>query len=140
LVIVEPGTPDGFSRIRAARAELVAQGARVVAPCPHDADCPLAQDNWCHFSVRVARSRRQRQLKGGEAPYEDEKYSYVIVAATPPEVRHARILRHPKISPGRIELTLCGARGLAERTVVRSDGGAFRLARKIRWGDTWDCD
>ena len=41
LVIVEPGTPAGWQRILAARAQLLAAGAHLIAPCPHCEACPL---------------------------------------------------------------------------------------------------
>lgn len=139
LIIVEPGTPEGFGRIRDARRHLVNDGAHIMAPCPHDAECPWASGpDWCHFSARIQRSRRHRQLKGGDAPFEDEKFSYLVAVRTPPALRTARVLRHPRSHPGHVALTLCGPDGLSQRTIARSQGDLFRRARKIRWGDGWD--
>ena len=59
LLIVEPGTPAGYARIIALRGQLIAQGAHVAAPCPHDAECPLIAPDWCHFTQRLPRSRAQ---------------------------------------------------------------------------------
>ncbi len=58
LLVVEPGTPTGYARIIDLRARLVAAGAHVIAPCPHDAKCPLEAPDWCHFSQRLQRFAR----------------------------------------------------------------------------------
>jgi ribosomal protein RSM22 (predicted rRNA methylase) len=42
LVIVEPGTPDGFERIRAIRETLLSDRAAIAAPCPGSYACPIA--------------------------------------------------------------------------------------------------
>eukprot|EP00898_Chlorokybus_atmophyticus_P000737 jgi/Chlat1/1664/Chrsp127S01954 len=59
--------------------------AHVVAPCPHDGVCPMdGSSQWCHFSQRLQRTRLQRITKAtspsAALPYENEKYSYVVLA------------------------------------------------------------
>src|SRR5204862_2615469 len=66
LLVLEPGTPAGYARIIALRGRLIAAGAHVAAPCPHDGKCPLAAPDWCHFSQRLQRSRAHKQVKGAE--------------------------------------------------------------------------
>ena len=66
LVLIEPGTPQGFANLRAVRAHLAALGAYVAAPCPAGSEtCPMTGENWCHFAVRVQRTRLHKALKGG---------------------------------------------------------------------------
>lgn len=139
VVLIEPGTPAGFERIRAARDVLSASGAAVVAPCPHAHDCPISPgEDWCHFSARLSRTGLHRQLKSGTLGFEDEKFSYVAassVTASPPE---ARIVRHPRKRKGLVVLDLCtdGA-VLAETTVSKRHGELYRAARDAEWGDAW---
>ena len=60
LLIIEPGTPAGYARMIALRSQLIASGAHVAAPCPHQAPCPLATPDWCHFAQRLPRSRAHK--------------------------------------------------------------------------------
>lgn len=138
LVLVEPGTVEGFGHIRAARAQLIELGAHLHAPCPHQVECPMAEPDWCHFAVRVERTRLHRIAKGGDLSYEDEKYSYLIAVKEPATPAGARILRHPKIQSGLIELRLCTQEGeLQNARITRKNKDQWRVARKADWGDPW---
>ncbi|XP_057520443.1 uncharacterized protein LOC130800790 [Amaranthus tricolor] len=108
LVLVEPGTPEGSNIITQMRSHILwmeqrkcrklkkksddalensgasSAGAFVIAPCPHDGPCPLANTGkYCHFVQRVERTESQRAFKrSGSAPlrgFEDEKFSYVVL-------------------------------------------------------------
>ena len=141
LVLVEPGTPAGFAHLHEARERALAAGAHVIAPCPHAHACPMqprAGADWCHFAVRVPRTRRHRQLKGGTLGYEDEKFACLVVSREPmgPSAP-ARVLRHSRVEKGRIGLTLCTPDGIARVDVTRRDAD-YRAARKVGWGDAWN--
>ena len=136
LVIVEPGTPVGFSHIRQARQQLIDTGAYIIAPCPHDLPCPMGENDWCHFAQRVARSQLQRQVKQATLSYEDEKFSYIAAARTRCLPIGGRVIRHPQIRSGHIHLELCTPAGLESSIVTRKNKEAFREARNIEWGDS----
>ncbi|HVI91410.1 MAG TPA: small ribosomal subunit Rsm22 family protein [Dongiaceae bacterium] len=154
LLIVEPGTPAGWHRILTARDHLIAAGAHIVAPCPHDRPCPLlptapdpatgsaAAGNWCHFSRRVARSRLHRLVKQADVPWEDEKF--IFIAAARPALRPAadagdnpaRIIAPVRQGGGQVQLQLCDAAGCyREVRLSKRDGDAYRQARRRDWGD-----
>lgn len=137
LLLVEPGTPEGFCQLRAARDLLLSQGAFLLAPCPHGEACPLPGGDWCHFTCRVARSHLHRQLKEGEAPFEDEKFCYLAFGRTPGDRAAARVLRHPQVESGKITLRLCTRSGLVTLPVRKRDGQLFKLARKAGSGDSF---
>jgi len=139
VVIVEPGTPDGYARVIEARDRLIAAGFRVAAPCPHSAACPIVPGtDWCHFSARVSRSSLHRQVKGGSLPYEDEKFSYVAAARFPVSPVSSRVVRRPQIRKGQVLLDLCEAEErLSRTTVTKKHGDLYRAARDADWGDAW---
>lgn len=140
VLLVEPGTPAGYERVVTARRALLAAGMRLVAPCPHEAECPLvATGDWCHFAARVERSALHRRLKEGRLGWEDEKFAYVAaVRDDVPDRPSARVLRHPQVRKGLVSLRLCAGDGTARQEVVtKRQGETYRAARKTEWGDRW---
>jgi ribosomal protein RSM22 (predicted rRNA methylase) len=136
LVVVEPGTPAGWQRILAVRARLIAAGAHLVAPCPHQEACPLAAPDWCHFARRVARSRVHRLAKNADVPWEDEKYIFVAASKVPGNRPAARVLAPPQSASGTVRLKLCMDDGsVAAKLVSKREGAPYKIARRLDWGD-----
>ena len=133
LMIIEPGTPHGFERIRVARDKLTSLGCHILAPCPHTHTCPMATNDWCHFYRRIPRTSLHRIMKGGTLAYEDEKFSYLIASKTPTEA-HSRILRHPQKNPGHVTFSLCTSNGLQTKTLSKKLQ-EYKKAKKLEWGD-----
>lgn len=144
LLIVEPGTPQGYKRLRMAREYLLSKGADIAAPCPHNMGCPMppavaslnSENDWCHFTCRIARSRLHRQLKDGEVPYEDEKFSYMAFTKKQAKKVPARILRHPYIGKGYISLEVCNADGIETTVIRKKDKDIYKKAKKVQCGDS----
>jgi len=134
LVIIEPGTVAGFHRIKQAREQMLEEGAKSIAPCPHDAACPMMDNDWCHFAQRVERSRTHRRAKAAELSYEDEKFSFLAVSRTPGAAIEGRVIRHPQVRPGHIRLEVCTPGGVTTSVLTRKNRETYRMARDLRWG------
>lgn len=137
LIVIEPGTPLGFERIRAIRQQLIALKGQMIAPCPHSQACPITGSDWCHFSERIERSSLHRRLKEGVLSYEDEKFSFVAFSKIPCIPANNRVLRHPLKRSGHVVLNLCTPTGLKQTTVSKKSSEAYKHARKLEWGDTY---
>ncbi len=135
LLVIEPGTPAGFSRIRALRAHLIAQGAHALAPCPHDHACPIVDPDWCHFAQRLPRSRDHRLVKRAALAFEDEKFSYVALARHRQPVAGARVLAHPRVGKAAVDAKLCTTDGIVTATAGRRDRARYAAQKRWRWGD-----
>ena len=135
LLVIEPGTPQGFSRIHQVRASLIAEGAHLVAPCTHMNSCPVQLPDWCHFSVRLARRRDHMHAKKATVPFEDEKFSYLIAARQPGPLQGARILSPPAESKAEIKFKLCSENGLSHQSIAGRDKAEYKRVRKLEWGD-----
>lgn len=140
FVVIEPGTPMGFERIRLIRRHLIDLGGHLIAPCPHQLACPMADGDWCHFSARIPRSSLHRRLKGGSLGYEDEKFSYVAATRSPFSLPSSRILSQPLHHSGHIKLKLCTDQGVQWPIVSKKRKELYQLARKRDWGDVFPFD
>lgn len=136
IIIVEPGTPRGFKRMLYARDYLISCGAHMVAPCPCNLPCPMPKNDWCHFSARIERTSLHRRMKSAQLGYEDEKFSYIILAKAPASSCAARLIKSPGIHPGRITLTLCAPEGIQNKIALKKDGEFYKHAKKLNWGDS----
>lgn len=140
LVIIEPGTPENYQRLMKDRDFLIAKGASVLAPCPHNKPCPLLkgkvkEESWCHFSKRVMRSKAHKFLKGGDMGYEDEKYCYLIVGKAPSKLNYSRLIKDPRLFGGHASFDLCTEEGIKEEKLSKKHKEVYRRARKLKWGD-----
>lgn len=97
LIVFERGTPHGFEVVARARQTMcrMFSGAyekargHVVAPCPHDAECPMFERplrnpnerrRWCHFSQRYERPMALRRVLDGKVdPMGDSAYAYCVL-------------------------------------------------------------
>ena len=132
LVLVEPATPESFRQVMIYRKILIEAGAFIAAPCPHQSEC---KNEWCHFGCRVARSKLHRIAKNGKAPFEDEKFCYLIATRRKYDTVLPRVLRRPVIETGKVTLSLCTAQGITEKIFSKKDGDVYKAARKAKWAD-----
>ncbi len=135
LLIVEPGTPEGFKNILKIREILLNKGANIIAPCANKNKCPIEPNDWCSFYVRVARSGIHRQAKNGVLGYEDEKFSYIAFSKDNIKSVKSVILRHPQINQGYIKLKVCTPNGIEEKTISKKEKEIYKISKKLNAGD-----
>ena len=136
LLIVEPGTPESYKKMMKIRNFFIEKKVEIVAPCPHTNDCEIPSDDWCSFSCRISRSKIHKLLKGGDVPYEDEKFCYLAIYKGKIQNKENRILRHPKIENGLVRLKICNKNSeINEIIVTKKNQELFKKTKKNRIGD-----
>lgn len=135
LLVIEPGTPRGFLNIKQIRSQLLQENAHIIAPCPHENECKLPQDDWCQFTARVQRSKIHKLFKDGQLSYEDEKFSYVAFSKQTVNIADNRILRHPIINKGYTEFKICTKLGIQNIKLSKKDGDKYKKSKKKNAGD-----
>lgn len=135
ILIIEPGTPEGFKNIKEIQKIALENGAFIIAPCTHQKICKLPENDWCHATVRVERNKIHKILKSADAPYEDEKFSYIAISKENLGTAESRILRHPMIETGKITLKLCTNGNIEEKVITKKEKEKFKQAKKKKCGD-----
>jgi ribosomal protein RSM22 (predicted rRNA methylase) len=67
LILIEPGTPRGFSWILGARTRLIELGASILAPCPTAAQCPAQRSGLVPFLCATESKCPAPAVEGGDA-------------------------------------------------------------------------
>lgn len=135
LFIIEPGTPENYKNIMKYKDYLVQNGGCIVAPCAHQNKCELPENDWCHFICRVERTKIHKNIKDADSPFEDEKFIYLVASKRKIEGAKNRILRHPRIEKGYVEVKLCTEEGIKEEKITKSQKERYKAARKAIAGD-----
>lgn len=143
MVIIEPGTPQGFSVIRALRTQLIEEGAMIQAPCTHEQACPMTPKDWCHFKLNCKRPSFLKQTKNSTLGYEEENYSYVVAIkaceiseeALSSARPYGRLVRPLLRRSGHVSLDLCTQTGIERITMSKKDGELYKECRKLSLGD-----
>ena len=134
LLIVEPGTAPAFEVVRTARDELLAAGARTLAPCAHDRPCPLEND-WCHFPQRLQRPEFQRRARQAPSPWEDSKFAYAAMARFGPDAPiWGRVIREPTSNKAYAEVELSTREGILRYRALKRHREQFRHVKDLAWG------
>ena len=79
-----------------------------------------------------------QQIKQGTLSYEDENYSYLIITKENIDSNSYRVLRHPEILKGHINLKVCKNCNIENLTITKSMGEKYKLAKKLNSGDKFD--
>lgn len=137
LLIVDPGTPKDHKRLIMIKNYLAQKGGTILAPCTCDTGCALNENDWCHFTCRIERTKLQKQVKQGDVPYEDEKFTYLVVLKENINFDRnlSRVIRHPIIRANMVEVKLCQNGEIVNKIYTKKDKELYKQAKKAKVGD-----
>lgn len=134
LLIVEPGTSTAFPIVRRARDQLRDAEAQTIAPCAHNAPCPLV-DDWCHFPQRLKRPDFQRRARGAPSEWEEAKFSYAAMARFPPTSPiWGRVIREVVWNKAYAEAHVSAVDGILDVRALKRHKDDFRRVKNLDWG------
>jgi ribosomal protein RSM22 (predicted rRNA methylase) len=90
--------------------------------------------DWCHFTVRLARSREHMHAKAAHVPFEDEPFSWIAVSRVKYALAQARIVAPPVATKIGTTFKLCSTQGLTTPMIATRDKAAYKQIKKLAWG------
>ncbi|XP_029836159.4 methyltransferase-like protein 17, mitochondrial [Ixodes scapularis] len=148
LVLIENGTLEGHRAVLEARDFILTTtkkedpegcGARVLAPCPHDQDCPRETEGFgipCNFQARYEEPFLLQKKKSARL-----NYSYVVLqrsGSLPAEHDWARLIRPVLCRSNHVVCRVCCHDAKLREfvfTKARHGRHIYRVARCSEWGD-----
>lgn len=129
VFIIEAGTPKGFEIVQLAKRLASKNNCGIIAPCASH-QCPLEKSDWCHFNVRLPRTKIHNLVKQSKLAYEDEKFCYIILSKKVNDcVSNNRVIKRPMKKTGHVIFDVCTRNGT--KRLISKD----KLNRKKEWGD-----
>lgn len=137
ILILMPGTPVCFQQLLILRKQAIEAGYFVAAPCTHQQGCPMATalTDWCHFKVRLPRTRTHRLFKEATLNFEDEKFCYLLLSKNAVSASTARIVKNPLHRSGHSLFDVCEDGQLKRVIIGRKHKSLYKTAVKLSWGD-----
>ncbi|MBM4393041.1 MAG: hypothetical protein FJ090_18090 [Deltaproteobacteria bacterium] len=112
VLVVEPALRDCARRLQAVRDRLVAAGVPVLAPCTHDAPCPMLRrdTDWCHDDLPVDLPPWLHPVaRAAGLRWQGLTYARLVLGEAPAPRPAFRVVAPPRDSRGRKERLLCGS-------------------------------
>ncbi|XP_066586018.1 ribosome assembly protein METTL17, mitochondrial [Prorops nasuta] len=150
LVIIEKGSFSGYKLVNEARDfvlnnvnsrnERDPSPAYVLAPCPHDLDCPVYETRNFPCSFQIYYQSLPKKSDGvSKGRY--EKFSYVVLAKGERPVddkQWPRIIRPVLKRSKHVICRMCTASGEFQESIISKKpykGHVYRCAKVSEWGD-----
>lgn len=131
IIWVEPGSFEISRRLTAMHDVLQTAGHHLIAPCTHEAPCPMngRERDWCHFFAGPPGGifhlpfwqefSRQLEIDLRALPYSFLAMSKHASPRWPDGAE--RLIGRPRALKGHCEVLCCGSQGLPTRTVQKRD-------------------
>jgi ribosomal protein RSM22 (predicted rRNA methylase) len=131
IIWVEPGSREISLRLAKVHDILQEGGHQMIAPCTHNAACPMGtqEKDWCHFfasppseifqSAFWREFSRQLEIDLRALPFSFLASSKNAVPHWPQDAE--RLIGRPRVLKGHCELLCCGSDGLAVRGLQKRD-------------------